>query len=129
MTVSDMRCDLCGVGLSGPADDRHDDPLAAVRFTYHPGDPAMRDDSGALCERCWTGWSTTFGPPRQRVCATCGQPVRRRASLFLRRLDRQSGWQLCTPHAADLLNSLRTVHPKFDPATFRLPLDTAQEST
>lgn len=54
----------------------------------------------------------------------CATPVRRRASLFLRRLDEQSGWQLCTAHAAELLNGLRTVEPKLDPATFRLPLDT-----
>jgi hypothetical protein len=33
-----------------------------------------------------------------------------------------AGWQLCTAHALDFLNSLRTVEPKLDPATFRLPV-------
>jgi hypothetical protein len=128
MTISDMRCDRCGTGLSGLARDPHEDPLGGVRFTYHPGDPALRDDSGVLCERCWSGWTTTFGAPQQRVCATCGTAVRRRASLFVRQLDWQTGWQFCTAHAVELLNGLRTVTPKLDPATFRLPLDTPQES-
>jgi len=56
----------------------------------------------------------------------CETPLARTGSLFLTRLgdgpaDRQT-WQLCAPHAAELLNRLRTVEPKFDPATFQLPL-------
>jgi hypothetical protein len=124
MTIRDMRCDICGVRLSGLYDGVGGQaPTAGTRFSYHPGDPAMRDDSGVLCTPCWLGWTGAWGDPEPRTCATCGTPVPRRASLFVRRWDQQQSWQLCTPHAADLLNTLRTVEPKFDRATFRLPLD------
>lgn len=128
MTISDMRCDICPAWLSGLAGDGTVDPAGGVRFSYHPGDPGLRDDSGVLCQSCWQGWVDTLGTPRTRVCAICSTQVRRRASLYVRRLDWQSGWQLCTPHAAELLNTLRTVDTKFDPATFRLPLDRPEDS-
>jgi hypothetical protein len=47
----------------------------------------------------------------------------RTSSLFVTKLADRQTWQLCAPHAADLLNRLRTVEPKFDRATFQLPLD------
>jgi hypothetical protein len=50
--------------------------------------------------------------------------VARLASLHLRRLDvAGQAWQLCRQHAAERLNLLRTVEPKFDPRTFRFPLE------
>lgn len=109
--------------LSGLAGGPESGPLAAVRFSYHPGDPAMRDDSGMLCGPCWTRWTQPLGAPRNRVCATCGTGLQRRSSLFLRRIGEHDTWQLCPPHAADLLNALRTVDPKLDRENFRLPLD------
>ena len=110
--------------LSGPAGGPGSSPLAGVRFSYHPGDPAMRDDSGTLCGACWSNWTASLGEHRNRVCATCGTGLRRRSSLFLRRIGEHDNWQLCAPHAADLLNCLRTVEPKLDRESFRLPLDT-----
>lgn len=127
MTLSDMRCDVCAVRLSGLADGEVAQATAGVRFSYHPGDPGMRDDSGVLCVGCWRRWTARLDTPRARVCAICGAPVRRRASLFVRRTDAAQSWQLCTPHAADLLNVLRTVDPKLDRATFRLPLDRPED--
>ena len=86
----------------------------------------MRDDSGVVCAGCWSAWTDRLGQPRPRVCAVCETPLARTASLFVTRLgegpaDRQT-WQLCAPHAAELLNRLRTVDPKFDPESFQLPL-------
>ncbi|MDN5852765.1 MAG: hypothetical protein L0K86_07965 [Actinomycetia bacterium] len=120
-----MHCDACAVVLAG-LDSGEDGPALGVRFTYHPGDPGMRDDSGVLCGRCWAGWAVELGRPRKRVCALCGAAVSRLQSLHLRRLDHPEGWQLCARHAAERLNLLRTVEPKFDADTFRLPLDTSQ---
>jgi hypothetical protein len=128
MTVTDLRCDLCGALLSGLIDWTEELPLAGVRFTYHPGDPGMRDDSGTACASCWARWTEPLGSPRSRRCAVCGLQVRRTGSLHVRRKDAAgNGWQLCPPHAARFLNSLRTVQPKLDPASFRLPLDHATD--
>lgn len=129
MTISDMRCDGCAVMLSGLEGGPQPGPIAGVRFTYHPGDPAMRDDSGVLCGPCWTRMADSLGARRSRACANCGAALRRRASLFVRRMDEHDPWQLCAPHAADLLNTLRTVSPKLDRETFRLPLDTPETET
>jgi hypothetical protein len=123
MTITDLRCDRCSAWLSGLMTGARDERTAGIRFSYHPGDPGMRDDSGTLCGSCWQVWASELGMPRSRVCAACGRPVERRASLHLRRLDGPSGWQLCGPHAVELLNALSTVEPKLDPVTFRFPLD------
>jgi hypothetical protein len=124
MTLTDMRCDRCGLALSGPAHPGTVDPAAGIRFSYHPGDPRMRDDSGVLCGGCWGDWAARLGEPRARECAWCGTPVTRRRSLHLRRADLPgNGWQLCASHTVDLLNQLRTVVDKLDVATFRFPLE------
>jgi hypothetical protein len=128
MTLTDMRCDRCGCGLSGPAAPESVEPREGVRFSYHPGDPRMRDDSGAVCGRCWAEWTKALGEPRARICARCATPVTRKTSLHLRRADAVgNGWQLCAIHAVDLLNQLRTLVDKLDPATFRFPLDGASD--
>jgi hypothetical protein len=50
--------------------------------------------------------------------------VTRRSSLHLRAAATVGqSWQLCAVHAADQLNVLRTVEPKFDRESFRLPLE------
>ena len=123
MTISNLRCDMCDALLPGLIAGPGDSPARGVRFSYHPGDPGLRDDSGVLCGACWLTWADWLVAPRARVCAACGTAVTRTSSLHLRRLDTRETWQLCAPHAADLLNQLRTVQPKLDPATFQLPLD------
>ena len=114
MTIYDLSCDVCGRPLAGPG--------TGVRFVYHPGVPELRDDAGLACHSCWAAITGTFGemnaPGR---CAACGQPVTRRRSLHLRRFENPSPWRLCPSHAVGFLNSLRTVEPKIDPATFRFP--------
>jgi hypothetical protein len=93
-----------------------------IRFAYHPGDREMRDDSGTLCMRCWHVWTERMGEPVEATCSVCGVRVTRYASLHLRGVGAEKPWRLCPPHTADLLNELRTVLPKFDRDTFRLPL-------
>jgi hypothetical protein len=122
MTISNLRCDICGVLLPGLSTEFGGSPARGVRFSYHPGDPALRDDSGVLCGECWSAWTEPLGKPRARVCAACGTAVARTSSLHVRRSDSRETWQLCRTHAVDLLNRLRTVDPKLDPATFQLPL-------
>ncbi len=122
MTISNLRCDICGVLLPGLSTGSADSSTLGVRFSYHPGDPGLRDDSGVLCAECWSAWTEPLGEPRARVCAACGTAVARTSSLYLRKVGTHENWQLCTPHAAELLNRLRTVDPKLDPATFELPL-------
>lgn len=122
MTISNLRCDLCDGPVPGLIATAGDSPHSGVRFSYHPGDPRLRDDSGVVCRTCWAAWVRRLGEPSPRVCAICGSPVAGVASLHLRNLDTRETWQLCAPHAADLLNGLTTVDPKLDPATFRLPL-------
>ena len=124
MTISNLRCDVCDAllpgliqGNSGDGGDRR----GGVRFSYHPGDPRMRDDSGVLCGSCWSEWAQWLGQPRPGVCAVCQTPVERTACLHLRNLSGLDNWRLCSRDAAKLLNRLLTVEPKFDPDTFALP--------
>lgn len=127
MTVSDLRCDVCGTllgGLSGwpgPAGSPPSPAAAGIRFVYHPGAPELRDDSGLMCEPCWEHATRDLNAAAPARCARCGTAVARRQSLHLRRFDDPEAWRLCAPDAAGFLNSLRTVTPKLDPATFRLP--------
>ena len=121
MTISNLRCDVCDAFLPGLISSPGDDRRGGVRFSYHPGDPRMRDDSGVLCGNCWSEWDQWLGKPRPKVCTICGTPVERTASLHLRNLSGLENWRLCNRHAAELLNRLRTVEPKFDPDTFQLP--------
>lgn len=114
MTIVDLRCDVCGRFLPGPD--------SGVRFVYHPGVPDLRDDSGLTCTNCWheiTGALAKDASPAR--CAACGEAVTRQRSLHLRRFDDPASWRLCASHAVSFLNALRTVEPKFDPATFRFP--------
>jgi hypothetical protein len=114
MSVYDLNCDVCGRFLAGPG--------AGVRFVYHPGLPELRDDSGLACGTCWDALSRGLDPaaPPGR-CAACGEPVTRRQSLHLRLFNDPRSWRLCLRHTVGFLNSLRTVEPKLDPATFRFP--------
>jgi hypothetical protein len=114
---------MCNALLPGLIAGPGDNPARGIRFSYHPGDPRLRDDSGLLCGTCWSTWVGSLGEPKARVCAVCGTTVARTSSLHLCKLDTRETWQLCPPHAAGLLNRLCTVEPKFDPATFQLPLD------
>jgi hypothetical protein len=121
--MRDLRCDACGRGLMGIAAPGSAAGGLAVRFTYHPGDPRMRDDSGTLCAPCWADGTAELGAAEPQICAVCGTGLTRRSSLHLRRLDVVGpAWQLCGPDAARWLNRLRTVDPKFDPDQFLLPL-------
>jgi hypothetical protein len=114
VTVSDLSCDACGRLLPGPA--------SGVRFVYHPGVPELRDDSGLACGSCWGALTREHDltAPVGR-CAACDEPAAQRQSLHLRRFDDPRSWRLCRRHALEFLNSLRTVRPKLDPATFRFP--------
>ncbi len=114
MTINDLRCDGCGRYLASPDE--------TVRFTFHPGVPELRDDSGLACSPCWS--RLTAGHDRDAepgCCASCPAPAPRRQSLHVRRSDDPQAWRLCAVHAVEFLNSLRTVTPKLDPATFRFP--------
>lgn len=123
MTISNLRCDMCDALLPGLIAATGDSPARGVRFSYHPGDPRMRDDSGVLCGTCWSDWADWLGSPEPRICAICKTPLSRTSSLFMTKLVDRQTWQLCAPHAADLLNRLSTVEPKLDRGTFQLPLD------
>lgn len=119
MTIFDFRCDRCGTELIGPSRGPDDDERGrAVRFTYHPGDPALSDNSSMVCSRCWsemTAWLGVESSPNQ--CSVCETALD--SSLYI-----QAGpttWRLCPAHAVELLNSLRTVMPKLDLETFVLP--------
>lgn len=143
MTINDLRCDVCGrtlAGLSGWSAQAASSPgpdegltgpvglsglpryAAGVRFVYHPGTAALRDDSCLACEPCWAaitlGLDDSAAPRR---CARCGQAVSRYQSLHLRRFDEPRTWRLCAGDATEFLNQLRTVEPKLDVATFRFP--------
>jgi len=113
LTIHDLRCDACGCFLSGPA--------AGVRFVYHPGVPELRDNSGLACTACWSRLTRELGPTATRRCAACAEPAPRRQSLHVREFSEPGSWRLCARHAVGFLNSLRTVEPKLDPATFRFP--------
>jgi hypothetical protein len=119
VTIGDLRCDLCGRQVPGPA--------AGVRFGYHPGVAALRDDSGLACSPCWAEALRDLDTSSSMRCAACARPVVRRRSLHVRRVGvAGSSWNLCADHAVAFLNTLRTVEPKLDPATFRFPGDRPQ---
>jgi hypothetical protein len=113
MSIHDLCCDLCGRFLTGPS--------GGVRFVYHPGIPALRDNSGLACAACWEAIERGLDMTAGAVCAMCAEPVSRRESLHIRRFDVPGYVRLCPAHAVSFLNSLRTVQPKLDPATFRFP--------
>lgn len=113
LTVHDLRCDVCGCFLSGPA--------AGVRFVYHPGVPELRDDSGMACAACWDTLTQALDLTVTGRCAACAEPVARGQSLHVRRFSQPGSWRLCARDAVGFLNSLRTVEPKLDPAAFRFP--------
>ncbi len=136
MTINDLRCDVCGRLLAGPAARPGASAHLAggppgppsvtgrpggVRFVYHPGRPELRDASGLACLPCWDDAVRRFGAPAPGRCAVCGARVGRLESLHLRRYDDPQAWRLCAADAAGFLNRLRTVQPKLDPATFRFP--------
>lgn len=128
MTITDLRCDRCECGLPLPPELAVPDrSQASVRFSYHPGNPHLRDNSGLLCRACWSelarGWDD---PPRADRCARCGVAVSRFTSLHLRASATSGEAQLCAADAVAFLNALRTVDPKLDPATFRFPADRGQ---
>jgi hypothetical protein len=113
LNIHDLRCDVCGCFLPGPA--------AGVRFVYHPGAPELRDDTGMACVACWGSLTKALDLTAARGCAACGEPAPRRQSLHVREFSQPGSWRLCARHAAGFLNSLRTVEPKLDPAAFRFP--------
>ena len=113
LTIHDLRCDVCGCFLSGPA--------AGVRFVYHPGVPELRDDSGMACAACWDTLTQALDLTVTGRCAACAEPVARGQSLHVRRFSQPGSWRLCARDAVGFLNSLRTVEPKLDPAAFRFP--------
>lgn len=120
MTIFDLLCDRCGIQLVGPASVLGSaTSRRGIRFVYHPGDPTHADGSSLVCRSCWATMAAWLGDrspdPRCSVCATAVD-----ASLFVEHDDR-GAWRLCTDHAVEFLNGLRTVEPKLDPATFVLP--------
>lgn len=117
MTITDLRCDVCGRFLAGPAD--------GVRFVYHPGVAELRDDSGVACAACWDGLTRGFGTAAATCCAACGGPAPRGRSLHVRQFSDPGTWRLCAADAVRFLNALRTVEPKLDPATFGFPAGSA----
>lgn len=121
MTIYDLRCDRCGVVLVGPAMTVTPTGHHGVRFRYHPGAPELGDDAGLLCETCWQDCETWLGASATGSCSRCGADLRSTPALTVSAGGDLTGWLLCTTHACELLNSLRTVDPKLDPATFRLP--------
>lgn len=113
MTITDLRCDVCGRFLPGPAD--------GVRFVYYPGTAELRDDSGMACAACWDGLTDGLDVAASTRCAACDGPAPRGRSLHVRRFTDPGTWRLCAAHAVRFLNALATVEPKLDPATFRFP--------
>ena len=122
MTVFDVRCDRCGTELTRPTD--------AVRFLYHPGDVALKDDSGLLCRACWRaamGWLGVDQP--ENHCSRCGTPVEPSRSVHILRSGDTAGWQLCPEHSVAFLNQLRTVEPKLTVDTLSLAGDWRQANS
>lgn len=90
-------------------------PARAMTLAAGCGSPITRAIRACeLCGTCWSEWTQWLGRPRPKICTVCGTPVERTASLHLRNLSGLENWRLCNRHAADLLNRLRTVEPKFD---------------
>lgn len=127
MTIYDLRCDRCGDVLTGPALGASGS-RRGVRFRYHPGTPELGDDAGLLCERCWQDVVAWSGTPEVDRCSRCGADLRAAPALVVAAVGEVTGWLLCTPDALELLNSLRTVEPKLDPETFRLPVAVPRDS-
>lgn len=122
MTVSDLLCDRCGAPLSGPEGIEGGSGRLGVRFTYHPGAPALKDDSGLVCEGCWRTVVEWLGAPAgaTECCVRCGDTLRD-GRLVVLRPGELLAWFLCRVDALEFLNGLRTVEPKLDPETFRFP--------
>lgn len=121
MTVFDLRCDACGALVAGPEQ--------GVRFLYHPGDFFLKDDSGLLCAGCWTATAARLGEQAKGRCAMCGLALEHARSLHLHRAGEGASWQLCREHAAELLNGLRTVEQKLDPADLTFAADWKERTT
>ncbi len=113
MSINDLRCDLCGGFIGGPA--------TGVRFVYHPGVPELRDDSGLACVSCWDETVGGLNVTAAGRCAACAEPAPYRQSLHVRRFDAPGSWRLCRRDAIAFLNSLQTVQPKLDATAFRFP--------
>ena len=109
--------------LAGPEGGIAGSGRRGVRFTYHPGAPALKDNSGLMCEECWSDVSAWLGPPGgvTDACLRCGAHLRE-GRLILARPGQLTGWTLCRLDAVAFLNTLRTVEPKLDPTTFRFPI-------
>lgn len=120
MSVNDLRCDGCGCALAGPLGGPVRAGRLGVRFSYHPGTPAFRDDSGMLCEPCWEELSAWLGDGVVSACAVCRMALEE-GRLVISRPGETRFWLLCRTHAVEFLNRLRTVEPKMDPATFAFP--------
>lgn len=123
MTISDLLCDRCERVLAlPPGFDGGTADKQAVRFSYHPGDPHLRDNSGLLCSACWGMLTARWDTGGERAgCARCAAPVTRFTSLHVKSSAENGSRQLCAAHAVEFLNALSTVEPKLDPATFRFP--------
>jgi hypothetical protein len=123
MTVRDLRCDLCGCSLVGPAVDETPADRAAVTLVYHPGRRALGDTSGLICQRCKADVVGGLGADKpQNRCAVCGSSVTRFESLHVLVGGEPGEWQLCASDAVAFLNRLRTVEPKLVAEQFRFPL-------
>jgi hypothetical protein len=122
MTVADLRCDLCGVFLTGPA-GLGTPGRGAVRFLYHPGNFLLKDDSGLMCDRCWSKTTEVLGTRITNRCCICGGEVEHARSLHLHESGDPLPWQFCPRDGVGFLNRLRTVEPKIDPETFLLSGD------
>jgi hypothetical protein len=115
VSVTDLLCDVCGTVLVGPAGSHEVEGARAVRFLYHPGDFRLKDDSGLLCTGCWDHVAGALGDRLADRCCVCSEPVTYRRCVHWHRAGDPEPWLLCAPHAAELLNTLRTVEPKLDP--------------
>ena len=110
--------------LTGPGDDEEPSGPFGINFLYHPGDFLMKDDSGLLCQSCWTAARAWLGEERpENRCARCGEAVEHARSVHLHRTGDPTPWQLCPRHAVDFLNRLRTVEPKLAVETLTLAAD------
>ena len=121
MTIFDLKCDRCGIQIVGRATESMEGSAAnhGVGFLYHPGEKAFADNSGLACTGCWDEMSSWLGEQSDdEVCSVCGVSVER--CLFVQ-TELTTAWRLCSDHAVEFLNSLRTVEPKLDPESFVLP--------
>jgi len=122
MTIYDLRCDRCDAVLVGPAAPTPGAGVRGVRFRYHPAARELGDDAGMFCEGCWQACNVWFGEQAIDRCSRCGVDLRSAPALVVSAVGELAGWLLCTSDALEFLNSLRTVEPKLDPETFRLPV-------